>query len=145
MKDWHFTAGAQQLHFQNRLSCSFSGFICSVHLRLESSEPHLAGVSFSTPPTAPLIRAQHRKVLCNIWAFRWWCAVVSPGQESGHTHTRVLQHAENIFCRLPTDIWFLPAVQIEMLFKRQHEMAAVSSAADWRYVSVCVKDVKGNE
>lgn len=81
--------------------------ICALsHQSLTSHRCERAESSFNAT-NKPSISAQHRKVLCNIWAFRWWCADVSSFRgkrtESGHTHTLsthtlfALPHAQTMF------------------------------------------------
>ena len=101
MKDWHFTAGAQQSHFQNRLSCSFSGFICSVHLRLESSEPHLTGARVfqrhQRPPWLELGAGKRCATFGLSGGDMQLCHQDKNQDTHTRTHTCVLQHAQNMF------------------------------------------------
>lgn len=101
------------------------------------ASPRTGVREISNATSKPSIRAQNRKVLCNIRAFRWWCADVSPfwgkRTESGQTHTHIhtvciATCTNHVFCPLAPNVLFLPTVQIESCVqfrgKSQHETVA---------------------
>lgn len=117
------------------------------------ASPRTGVREISNATSKPSIRAQNRKVLCNIRAFRWWCADVSPfwgkRTESGHTHTLfALQHAQTMFSvRLPQMSYFCQQCRLNLVFsfgvranmRRWHDCVIICF---WVYVSVYVRDVK---
>lgn len=100
----------------------------------------------------PSIRTQNRKVLCNIWAFRWWCADVSPfrGKED-----RNRTHRHHLCCNMHK-VCLLYAYHSQLISANGADLILYSvsdksemwddgaddGVSDWIYVSVWVSKRK---
>lgn len=124
-------------------SCSSWIFICSVHLPLESSQLHLTQLrkwrKVLTLPASTAIRTQHRKMLCNIQAFKCWCADVSSLRgkrtKTGHTHTHTRMYI--MFFALQHSLTFLCACQSLLISANGAEWISSWANMRWWCDTVC--------